>query len=294
LLDDDSTGPRDRLRLLALYTLYKDGLFPGDRSKLIAHAQLPSHDAETIENIDLLGATANRAFKDHKPGPPPLFPRSDPTAGEEQSPLSRFEPGVKMLLSDICKNTLDATMFPFLKPQEQGDAAEIQSQASLRRAQPNWARRGGASNEPRQRIIVFVAGGATYSEARSCYEVSQANGKDVFLISTHMQNPSLFVRQLADLSVERRRLDLPADRPPQKAPAHLFEPDPKPASAPPSSQPYAPPTAAMSNLSVSKSNGRDPARGTSPMPQSRQESAPRPEKREKEEKKKKHFFSSKK
>jgi syntaxin-binding protein 1 len=68
-----------------------------------------------------------------------------------------------------------------------------------------------------------MAGGATYSESRACYEVSGASGKEIFLATSHMITPSLFVQQIGDLSRDRRRLDLPIDRPKPKAPAHIFE-----------------------------------------------------------------------
>ena len=76
-----------------------------------------------------------------------------------------------------------------------------------------------------------MAGGATYSESRACYEVSKTSGRDIFLTTSHMLTPGLYVRQVGDLSVDRRRLDLPQDRPKPKAPPHLFERNdpPKPA-----------------------------------------------------------------
>jgi syntaxin-binding protein 1 len=70
-----------------------------------------------------------------------------------------------------------------------------------------------------------MAGGATYSESRVCYTVSREFSKDVYLASSHMTDPSLFLAQVGDLSVDRSRLDLPADRPKPRAPEHLMESD---------------------------------------------------------------------
>lgn len=55
---------------------------------------------------------------------------------------------------------------------------------SLRSAKPSWhraARTGGASSETRQRLLVFVAGGMTYSEMRETYLLSSQLGKDIFI-----------------------------------------------------------------------------------------------------------------
>lgn len=55
---------------------------------------------------------------------------------------------------------------------------------SLRSAKPSWhraARPGAAASETRQRVLVFVAGGMTYSEMREAYQLSTALSKDVYI-----------------------------------------------------------------------------------------------------------------
>lgn len=225
LLDDENIGGADRLRLILLYIIYRDGLIPEDIQRLLSHASLPADDFELISNLELLGARASRALKDSKQPPQPLFPRKTaPTVQDEEYALSRFETNLKLMLQEAVGGTLDQGTFPYIKPPlDNSDAIAAQSQTSLRSAKPTWARSRTAGNETRQRIIVFMAGGATYSESRACYEVSGASGKEIFLATSHMITPSLFVQQIGDLSRDRRRLDLPIDRPKPKAPAHIFE-----------------------------------------------------------------------
>lgn len=236
LLDDESIVAEDRLRLIILYILYREGLIPEDVERLLSHSSLPPGDFELISNMELLGARTSKALKDSKPQHPPLFPRkTSPTVEDEEYALSRFEPNLKLMLQEATKGTLDQGTFPYIKPPlDNSEEIAAQSQASLRSAKPTWARSRTAGNEIRQRIIVFMAGGATYSESRACYQVSASSGKEVFLTTSHMLTPALFVRQVGDLSKDRRRLDLPIDRPKPKAPAHLFErdePRPSPASS---------------------------------------------------------------
>ena len=230
LLDDDAVTFPDRLRLIIEYILYRDGVFPSDLEKLLAHARLPAHDGEIVQNMEFLGASTSRHLKDTKPLPQPLFARKQPPKpGTEELSISRFEPAIKSMLEEQLNGTLDQNTFPYTKPfldSNEGAGLASISQASLRSAKPTWARTRPSTMEPRQRIIVFMAGGATYSESRACYEVSRTLGKDIYLATSHMLNPSLFLRQVGDLSVDRRRLDLPADRPKPKAPAHLFEKEP--------------------------------------------------------------------
>ncbi len=156
--------------------------------------------------------------------PPPLFP-INPKAQQsnEEYALSRFQPNMKHMLDELCRGTLDQALFPYVKPPMDPNEDTIAAQGSLRAAKPRWAGAGRRQVENRQRIIVFMAGGATYSESRSRYEISAEQTRDIFLATSHMLTPSLFLRQLSDLSADKRRLDLPMERPKPKAPAHLFE-----------------------------------------------------------------------
>jgi syntaxin-binding protein 1 len=251
-LDEDSITPADRLRLIILYLIFKDGLLPSDIRLLCAHAKLPPQDEEVLRNLELLGARVYKNLKDSKLPPQPLFPRKPPpTSNIEEYGLSRFETNVKQMLENHISGTVDSHILPQTKPDPSPapiDPAANISSASLRSAKPTWAKSKLTSIEPRQRVIVFMAGGATYSESRACYEISNQTSRDVVLVTSHMLNPSLFMRQVGDLSVERRRLGIPADGPQKKAPAFLFEDDtPKP-----------PPMAKNPPLPVSGKAGRTP------------------------------------
>ncbi|KAK0641634.1 Sec1 family protein [Cercophora newfieldiana] len=239
LLDDPAVTKEDRLRLIAVYILYRDGVIQEDIKRLLAHASLPPSDSQSLENLSLLGAQITRPLKGFRPAPEPLFPRNlRPPAQDEEYSLSRFEPVVKQMLENLCAGTLDPSTFPYVTPPTESE--EMIVQTSLRSAAPRWASANRRQVDNRQRIIVFVAGGATYSEARACYDVSEKLNRDVFLVTSHMQNPNFYMRQLQDLSKDRRRLNMPADLPKPRAPAHLFErpaPPPAPVQRPMGGQP---------------------------------------------------------
>ncbi|KAI9752486.1 MAG: DEAH-box ATP-dependent RNA helicase prp22 [Chaenotheca gracillima] len=314
-LDDESVVPPDRLRLILLYMLYRNGLLPADVQKLLAHAQLPPQDGEILRNLELLGARVQKPLKDTRPSPPLLFGKKQALANSGDGyALSRYDPALKSMLDEHVKGTLDQTVFPFTKPQldappEGMGGVDSISQSSLRSAKPTWAKTRLTSVEPRQRILVFMAGGATYAEARSCYEVSHTTSRDVFLATSHMVSPRMFIRQVGDLSVDRRRLDIPADRPKPKPPQHIFEPEPQstplPAGGPPPppSKNSAPPTAGLAAMTINSKGGGGAPNGSSnsssatprPPPSLQPSGAKKLEKKDKDEKKKKHhFFSSKK
>ena len=299
LLDEDAVIPPDRLRLLILYLLYRDGVFPGDLQKLLSHAQLSPQDAEVIQNLELVGARTTRNLKDSRPLPPTLFPQKPPPAmaSQEEYSLSRYEPVLQKMLESHASNSLDAVVFPYTKPPlDMGNEDRKESATSLRSAKPTWARtRANVSTENRQRVMMFVAGGATYSEARACYEVGRVTNREICLVTSHMLTPSLFIRQIGDLSVEKRRLNIPMEMPKPKAPEHLFEPDAQPRPPQPHEQQKAtqgPPTQAMGNISL---NGRPNGGAQVPAPSSSANSSAKLTKdREPEKKKKSHFGFGKK
>jgi len=292
-VDDDAIVLSDRLRLIALYLIYKDGLLPADLVKLLLHAQLPPQHAEMLHNFDLLGVRTSRSLKDPRPAPVPLFPQKPPpTQVQEEYALSRFETALQRLLDNHATNTVDATVFPYIKPPiDMGDNDVGPAPISLRSAKPTWAKAKSSTSEPRQRVIVFMAGGATYSESRVCYDMTRQSNKEVFLLTSHMLTPAFFIRQVGDLSTDKRKLGIPAEQPPKQAPAHLFEreeapPAPRPVQAPLKPVvPAQPPTQAMGNMKLNSKQANG-AGSTAP-----EQSASKLQKDP--EKKKRHFFSSK-
>jgi len=294
MLDEDTVIPSDRLRLLTLFLLYQDGLVPADLQKLLAHAQLPPQNGEVLRNLGLLGARTARILKDPKPKPGPLFPRKPPPVdNSEEYSLSRFEPNLQRMFEAHAANNLDANSFPYTRPPiDLGNEPVAPTAASLRSAKPTWAKsRSNVNTENRQRIITFMAGGATYSEARACYDMGRATNREIFLVTSHMLTPTLFTRQVGDLSADKRRLGIPAEQPKPQAPRHLFEPDAPAPRAPQPAQPKAsaPPTKAMATINL----GNRPPAAPSPAP-SANSSAKISKEKDADKRKKLHFGFSKK
>lgn len=104
------------------------------------------------------------------------------------------------LFQEQTGNRLDQSSFPYLgeapvdagpppaslRTQGRPAAVSMQSQTgSLRSARPTWHKapeaRQKATTESRQRFIIFVAGGLTYSERRMAYLIGDALNKEVII-----------------------------------------------------------------------------------------------------------------
>lgn len=218
---------------------------------------------ETIlRNLELLGARVTKPLKDTSNRNVSQQKKAKTTSSDEESyELSRYVTAVKSMLEDYIKGTLDPTVFPFVKAEQSNNGLpENTSQASLRLVKSTWARSRPSAAEPRQRIIVFMAGCATYSESRDCYEVSKATLRDIFLGSSHMTTPMSFLNQTSRVRENRRKLDLPYDRPRKEVPRHLLEPDPVARPTPPPVQQQAPPRATPKPASSSQPHPHPPTK----------------------------------
>jgi syntaxin-binding protein 1 len=273
-----------------IYLLYKDGLLNGDIQKLIYHSALRRPDENVVRSLDLLGARVTKELKDTTPNRNKFRkPQPAPADDDEGNDFSRYTTVVKQMLEDHVKNALDPALFPYTKPElapagSTGGAAD--STTSLRSAKPTWAKSRLSVVEPRQRIIVFVAGGATFSEARACYEISKNSVRDVFLGTSHMLNPNLFLTQLQGLHEHRDALKLPVDAPKKVVPQHLLEPDPVPKPTPPPVQQTRPPPQAASPAPAQAAAVKPPTKEMSGLKVHHQPNRPYYEEDKKKKKKK--------
>jgi syntaxin-binding protein 1 len=150
--------------------------------------------------------------------------------------MSRFAPLIKSHVESICANRMTLESFPFAKPPPPNsgyggspiDLADlrggtysahrvtaIDKSLSVRKHTAAPAAAGGASNNKVDvsahstvsvaneriiyqggRIIVFIAGGMTYSEIRAINEVMKLTKREIIIGSTHIVRPVDFLRDL--------------------------------------------------------------------------------------------------
>jgi syntaxin-binding protein 1 len=117
--------------------------------------------------------------------------KQKPSISEGEYELSRYRPVMQTVLEDHHNNRLDLNLFPFVKdvPAELTSPAlranaPVAPSTSLRSARPTWHKAPSArinNMEGKQRMIIFVAGGITYSEMRLAYTIGQTLGKEIFI-----------------------------------------------------------------------------------------------------------------
>ncbi|THH18450.1 hypothetical protein EW146_g2533 [Bondarzewia mesenterica] len=212
LLDSREVINPNKVRIIALYIQYREGVPDEDRRRLYQHARLSLAEQDAVNALAYLGIRISR-------GPSDKDARKkikQKPSNEEEYELSRYKPFLRTVLEqhtlqDQVAGKLDQTIFPYVKdyPSAQPIATTRSMRqaptpaTSLRSAKPSWHRaaRPGASTETRERLFVFVAGGMTYSEMREAYQLSSSLSKDIYIGSTHTFTPRQFVDDLKVLEL---------------------------------------------------------------------------------------------
>ena len=124
----------DKMRMLMLYILFKDGILEEDLQLLLRHAKLDGRAYELpLHNLDLLGPfRITKSFAEHKSSSKSRKRPKPSNTNEESYELSRFVPPIKVALQELVDGTLDPQTWAFTIDQP----PEIQPtgpQGSLRR-----------------------------------------------------------------------------------------------------------------------------------------------------------------
>ncbi|ORE11479.1 Sec1-like protein [Rhizopus microsporus var. microsporus] len=212
LLDDPHISPVDKARLLMLYIIWKEGgIFEDDKRKLMEHAKLKGELRDAINNLPLIGVKLTRVRRQEKSSFIKKRRERHRRNKDEEQPyeLSRYVPVVKKIMETHFSSALEAKQFGYTRQSDMDPVEETSSPGSLpasgvslRSTKPTWAKKNNPGS-PRPsngaKLIIFIVGGATYSEIRSVYEVAEAYHRDVFIGTTELLRPAAFVEHLSNL-----------------------------------------------------------------------------------------------
>merc|ERR1719232_442176 len=196
ILLDQSVTIKDKIRIILLYIQSKNGISEENFTKLIQHAQIPNEDRDMITNMGFLGQNVVVDGNRKKV----WQPRRKERVNEHTYQMSRWTPLLKDVVEDAIEDKLDNAHFPFLGGQRQGSQFK-QAPASHRFGNWHKDKKNEVSQKNVPRLIVFIMGGATYSEFRIGYEVSnEKKNWEVIVGGSQILTPEGFLKNIKELS----------------------------------------------------------------------------------------------
>ncbi|XP_004614835.1 syntaxin-binding protein 2 isoform X1 [Sorex araneus] len=202
VLLDAAVPAYDKIRVLLLYILLRNGVSEENLTKLIQHANVQAHSS-LIRNLEQLGATVTNPGGPASPSRLERRERLEPTYQ-----LSRWTPVVKDVMEDAIEDRLDRKLWPFVSD----PAPTASSQAAVSARFGHWHKnKAGIEARAGPRLILYVLGGVTMSEMRAAYEVTRATeGKwEVLIGSSHILTPTRFLDDLKMLDQKLEDIPLP-------------------------------------------------------------------------------------
>ncbi|OWA54031.1 Protein ROP [Hypsibius exemplaris] len=202
ILLDQNYSSFDKLRIILLFILSKNGISEENLNKLIHHAQMTHEERNIVLNLQNLGINI---LSDGGAKRKQWTPHRKQHITAETLDLSRWTPIIKDLMQDGVEGRsdarcLDVRHFPFLHGHQRVHSGPSTAPKSVRYGNQNKGKavavaRGGP------RLIFFIVGGVTYAEMRAAYEVTKASGSwEIILGSTHIITPEAFLTDLSKLS----------------------------------------------------------------------------------------------
>ncbi|XP_055913828.1 protein ROP isoform X2 [Eupeodes corollae] len=192
----DQTVPNcDKVRIIALYVMIKNGISEENLTKLFTHAQLGPKEQDMVRNLSFLGVNVIADSRKK----PYTVPRKERIT-EQTYQMSRWTPVIKDVMEDCIEDKLDQRHFTYLSGRAQNATYHAPTSARYGHWHKDKAQTA-VKNVPR--LIVFVVGGVSMSEMRCAYEVTNAvKNWEVIVGSSHILTPETFLSDLGSLSKE--------------------------------------------------------------------------------------------
>jgi len=195
LLHDGNISKENKQRLLMLYYIANPKAAES-RSGIESSAMFSEAEEKLLTNwLKLLEQTTRT--NQQRP----------PVSQEEwEYVVSRYLPTLHDIIVNLANGSLSTKDYPFLNKEEEGETKHTNANASHSKKKTPASTWSGAPEHQSHkkmgpRIIIFIAGGLSYSEIRTAHRLTQKpHNLDIILGSSHIVEPPRFLKQVAALT----------------------------------------------------------------------------------------------
>jgi len=185
LLSTTDMSQENKMRLVLLFFATKLRT-QQEYDKIVESANLSQGEKDILEEFMKLKTSNSREVQSRKP-----------LRTEYDYNLSRYFPAVKDILAELFLGELSDTQFPFLKPEEKPLVSyKPQKKRKQRNTQDNNKFREPKKQGRGMPVFIFILGGMCYSEIRTSYESGDINNTDVYIGSTSILTPEIFLSNI--------------------------------------------------------------------------------------------------
>eukprot|EP01027_Heterolobosea_sp_BB2_P007880 GEZU01011698.1.p1 GENE.GEZU01011698.1~~GEZU01011698.1.p1 ORF type:complete len:640 (-),score=194.46 GEZU01011698.1:182-2101(-) len=235
IVRDPQVTVEEKMRLVMAYIMTEGGMKEEQRVQLMEMGGFSIEQQNTIRNLIYLGVQVSKANKEKRKA----LKRKSRAGKKDSVPfeLSRFVPAIKDIAEEHLTDKLSTSEFPYVKdPPPAGSrtsrssvssASSTTSSHSLRKpktsaagsTRASWASKRGDKGDKDSkskapeiqtkgpRLIIFMLGGATYSETRSAYELTKELKREVIIGATSLLTPATFLKKLSTLKADKNNND---------------------------------------------------------------------------------------
>jgi len=176
ILTDGKRTHLEKIRLLLLYIILKNGLPETDIDKILEHSNIPTWFKTYVINMSFLGINIlTRRSAGHNR--PPVKARKI----DGGYTTARWTPYIKDIMEDVIERELNTERFPSLENHSINKTGVTQTLPKP------------------EKVICCFLGGVTYSEMNTAYEVSAQTGVDILIGGDELLTPFGFLDKIQKL-----------------------------------------------------------------------------------------------
>lgn len=199
-----TTNPENRFRLLTIFIVSQKGLKAEHQGRLLAAARLDASQSKALDNLKYFGIPLLKE-DEGRFGAKTLVTNKNDSDSEYAS--SRYACELKSILNQMQTKTLSFSEYPSVlpMPDESVATSDFGVNASARVSTSRFSRKssnssdGGRAKFSGTRQLIFLAGGACYSELRVVKEIMEKGGPETIIGTTGFINSTEYIENLKSL-----------------------------------------------------------------------------------------------